>query len=555
MYYERCLKIFQTLFETQKLLDLNISCKNKEIKAHLYILIVNSSNPDYYANLEKKEGFCHIDLSDFYYEDVDSLLQILYYPEKHFDLTPILIELANNLLIDLHGFLIKMGLDDQIENYGRLNETLYPNDIIENEIDNDIDATNNKNILFPKKKYNNYMKRYKKIKVIMKEIRLNKTSLAILSKTTNIPLSTLKRFKKKLRENPKFIPDYKKKGIVKQLLSPEIEKNVTLYLNTFVSKGIMLSRSLTIEKIREFLKNQVQLNKINPNILDNTFSFKWLRNFCLRNKFSFRAVRPIKRPMYSEIEIENYLNTVELLIQEYGADSIFNVDETRWNLNVPPKKILSKRGSQEVKGYFNGNIKTGFTVLATISASGEKIPLVVLAKGKNENILKRKYQTSNNDIIIIPSKSGWSCIDSMLEYLSYLVSYLKKDKIVLILDKYSSHNLLAQKVGDNYPDIKFLFIPAGATGILQPLDRKIFGIMKTNAAKKWLQKYIKDPNLKFTISDSVGILLETWTELSKTAILSAWDYKNVLHNNEINYDQSEVENDSEFILSEPSSNS
>lgn len=94
---------------------------------------------------------------------------------------------------------------------------------------------------------------------------------------------------------------------------------------------------------------------------------------------------------------------------DYGESNIYNVDETRWFINTPPSKILVIKGSSEIKCFINGNTKAGFSVLATICADRNKLPLTVLAKGKNEKILKKKYQDKNQSIIKILFKK-WTII-------------------------------------------------------------------------------------------------------------------------------------------------
>ena len=120
-----------------------------------------------------------------------------------------------------------------------------------------------------------------------------------------------------------------------------------------------------------------------------------------------------------------------------------------------------------------GSTKSGFSVLATICANGDKLPLTILAKGKNEKILKKNYQDKNNSIIIIPSKSGWSDISTMKEFVVYLISMLNREKILIILDQYSAHKKLIEILKETHPDNKRLFIPAGCKGQLQPLDKQV----------------------------------------------------------------------------------
>ena len=119
--------------------------------------------------------------------------------------------------------------------------------------------------------------------------------------------------------------------------------------------------------------------------------------------------------------------------------------------------------------------------------SGKKYPLTLLAKGKKDSTNKKNYLIPNYDNIIIPSFSGWSTLQVIKEYIIWLIFYRESDEFSLILDQYPTHKTLAEDFKKKYSPILFIFVHANATDILQPLDRKVFGPLKSKGRKKWMK--------------------------------------------------------------------
>jgi hypothetical protein len=60
------------------------------------------------------------------------------------------------------------------------------------------------------------------------------------------------------------------------------------------------------------------------------------------------------------------------------------------------------------------------------------------------------------------------------------------------------------------------------TAELQPLDAKIFGLLKSIGAKMWVKQYLFDPSRKFSKETASIDLQNCWEQLSKEVIQSAW---------------------------------
>jgi hypothetical protein len=72
--------------------------------------------------------------------------------------------------------------------------------------------------------------------------------------------------------------------------------------------------------------------------------------------------------------------------------------------------------------------------------------------------------------------------------------------------------------------IRLEFIPPGTTGLCQPLDRRIFGILKQRAGELFAQRNLDYRFDEYRIAQSIGILIEFWESITQDQVLSAWDH-------------------------------
>jgi hypothetical protein len=77
--------------------------------------------------------------------------------------------------------------------------------------------------------------------------------------------------------------------------------------------------------------------------------------------------------------------------------------------------------------------------------------------------------------------------------------------------------------------IDMIFIPAGQTGELQPLETTVFGELKSKGASVCTKQYLKDPKRKTTKESSSIRLQECWEEIHQTSFQRVWEtvFKNL----------------------------
>ena len=70
--------------------------------------------------------------------------------------------------------------------------------------------------------------------------------------------------------------------------------------------------------------------------------------------------------------------------------------------------------------------------------------------------------------------------------------------------------------------ITLIYIPTSATDVYQPLDKRIFGILKSMASSQYDDK-VFDQNQAYSKSEAADLFISLWKKLSHHSILSAWE--------------------------------
>ena len=94
--------------------------------------------------------------------------------------------------------------------------------------------------------------------------------------------------------------------------------------------------------------------------------------------------------------------------------------------------------------------------------------------------------------------------------------------------------------------IKLIFVPACGTGIYQPLDRRLFGILKKSLIKNDRNKFLKNPSERW--KNIYKEVKDAWEGISEEAILSAWDIPRL--NELISDDEDDMESSEEWLPDE-----
>lgn len=153
------------------------------------------------------------------------------------------------------------------------------------------------------------------------------------------------------------------------------------------------------------------------------------------------------------------------------------MDETSVRRNNGKTRAIAPIGTEKVIIDGIRNEKECFTSIGTCNRF-EKFPLIILGKGKTDACLS-KFRAGDK-AEVWKSVKGWVDEDIMIQYLDWLSKEIThKEPCALVLDCYKAHRTDKVKEKAIEHNIELIFVPASGTSIFQPLDRRIFGILKS----------------------------------------------------------------------------
>ena len=368
-----------------------------------------------------------------------------------------------------------------------------------------------------------------------------------IAEKTGLYRKTVSKWHANIKENPQWHPLLVDKSPRHQVLDDLLEDSIMQYIDdNFLSKGFQFNDRLCSLIALKFYDRFVEAPRT-----DFKASKSWVKRFKAKYHYVYRKAHEKKRPTKTaefyqscEVFIEKIKKVIEKHEKEGTLFLVANVDETQWKLVFRGEMTWAEKGSQQVSVNINYNEKADLTALATITAdeSRMKLPLFIVKKGTSSQTLRSLSEVSNLCQLSY-SDSGWTTAETFTHYLSWLrkeydarIEQLanegltqyqlqegeKHKPIDLLLDCYSVHLMNEIKDYAAELNINLIFIPPGATDLLQPLDRFIFGALKSMARARWLNRYITCPDSPQTYAEAIVLLCTCWNELNEKTIIKAW---------------------------------
>jgi hypothetical protein len=257
-----------------------------------------------------------------------------------------------------------------------------------------------------------------------------------------------------------------------------------------------------------------------------TASNKWRRGFMNRHGFSIRKPHPKRRPAVDDEQRSVFIETMTEILTRLPASVVLNMDETSWKLINHHIRTVADTGAEGISCLFDGDPKTCVIAIATINAAGEKLPLWIVAKGKTGRCENRYRKTcaramEEGKLLMTHQLSGWTNSEVAKKFLIWL-SETHSTPLVLLWDLFSAHRDPSVQETAHHLGIRLEFVPAGATGELQPLDRRVFGSLKQRARRRFDEAIIRGEKRKLTIEGAIKILLSAWVSIAQDELVAAW---------------------------------
>ena len=255
--------------------------------------------------------------------------------------------------------------------------------------------------VFYGKPHNDYSRRdvRKKVQVVIDKIMSGRESIYKLSKLSDIPETTLKYWKRCLTINNDWRPWNNNHGLGHRIFTNDEEIAIKEFIvSNFLSQGYYFTDEDFVDIASQaYLEKNHQNNQMIQK--DFLISRGFIYDFKKRNRISSRRPHVKRRPLISETDKNEFIQKIQNLLSTKDHSRIINADETSWKCFPCGIFTWSETGSDNVKVYFNGNLKQSLTVMAGIKADGTKLPLFIIAKGTTERAEKNlgdiSYHMSN----------------------------------------------------------------------------------------------------------------------------------------------------------------
>jgi hypothetical protein len=190
---------------------------------------------------------------------------------------------------------------------------------------------------------------------------------------------------------------------------------------------------------------------------------------------------------------------------------------------IAGEQVIGERGAEVVHNDQDGDPKANFSFFGSICADGTKLPLILIARGKTARSHRQFGHQVPDPHAIWHSPRGWSTESLMLDSLDWLRARVPDGPICLILDQYGTHVTEAVQNKASELGTSLLWVPKGATGIYQPLDRRVFGALKSKGRAKWRRSNLEQSN-RCDRETAAALLIASWEELSDSVVSAAWDF-------------------------------
>lgn len=347
--------------------------------------------------------------------------------------------------------------------------------------------------------------------------RMAKGRLREISNETGICYKTLETWRCKLRIDPNYKPEHGHKGSPRKISQDKEDQIFDKLKHSFLEPN----RYCPPRVIRAIAMNEVS---------NVQFGYDWVMGFMKRHNLSSRIPHIKRRTNPNDQHVSLFLSNMELVKLQFPDDLILNVDETSWRITNGRLHTVTIKGSDHVAVQMKEDPKKCLTVIACCTKSGERLPLWMIAKGKTE-ACEQRYRTDprlvnyirRKQLFIDHSENGWSTCQIMIRYLTWLKNYKNGYMVNVVWDLHASHRSEEVKAKASELEIGLTYIPAGQTDEWQPLDRRIFGILKARACSQFDAQMISQNLENFDIIDAISILLQCWSQITQAEISRSWE--------------------------------
>jgi hypothetical protein len=224
---------------------------------------------------------------------------------------------------------------------------------------------------------------------------------------------------------------------------------------------------------------------------------------------------------------------------------VLNMDQTPVYMSMCPSMTLDLQGKKGINGKKTDN-GSRFTACLGVSANGDKLKPFLIFKGKAGGTIDvREFGHQNRfagaaEAYLCAQESGWQDGQNMLRWIdAILVPYLQEKvqgriiPIHLLLDHFSVHWTEAVQERLQALGVTCHKVPAGCTGLVQPIDVGIGKPFKDRVRELWWlwqRQFSEDQgateSTKLNLSEKRELAIEWvnegWATITPEIVRNSW---------------------------------
>ncbi|KAF0684014.1 Aste57867_23935 [Aphanomyces stellatus] len=204
-----------------------------------------------------------------------------------------------------------------------------------------------------------------------------------------------------------------------------------------------------------------------------------LQDFCGRHGYTHQLACEAKMVL-TELESTRDAFSKEFhgKYGSYDDSSVYNVDETGIQFDMPPRYIWSKRGSG-AKLSKGEKHSYRMTAVLTIRRDGTKLPILFVIKGQAGAVIEsNEFQTYPSEHHYAMQNKAWMDGDVWEQYLWNVLAERIERPSLLVLDNFDSHASETSLATAELLGYTVCALPPNATSHCQPLDVSIMAPFK-----------------------------------------------------------------------------
>ena len=375
-------------------------------------------------------------------------------------------------------------------------------------------------------------------RTILAFVRKNTVNAAV--KKFSCDKSQISRWTQLYNSSPEALNDSfgknRNNNVGRHLFSASLEEYALNYLLSRRRLRLPVSGVELQEKSQAFaLHNNIEVKCTNG----------WLHRFKLRNNLSTRSKTHTAHHVpdnADELILKFEKDFADLILKHgiYDLSRILNMDETPVCYDMPLKKTLHSTGSKDVKINNANKDKTRFTAVLAVSASGAKLPVMTIFRGKR--IALSRNVVIPNGLIAVKQLKAWMNEEMMKYWINNVLKPWRistfgindAKKCILALDEYKTH--LTHSIQKLLKRLNFepLYIPGGLTALLQPLDVSVNRSFKCKLRKEWNDKNTstimhKEDSKEHPQTKIMALIAKVWPSVEKNLVVHSFEKCNLTY--------------------------